>query len=1286
MRPHHTWLLVFAVVYFLTACQFMVSGRWAVHHDYPAIKDCEVTSVPGSQLVSLKCKLKTINSNLEITNFSAIPAMETDKLQIECSQMLFFQSALLNNSFYHLVNLENLDIRYCKIGEIPRYAFSGLSKLKNLTIKTYNTEWTAMSLTISSNAFQEQIQLVRLDLASNNIWTLPEKLFCNLDHLVFLNMSRNKLQRVEALSFGNYIGRCARRLRFLDLSFNNFMILPQFSFEALKNLTHLNISTNGVREIADQVFFGMYSLEMLDISGNLLTTLPPELFKENKRLTKFYAQNNTISVLAPGLFTGLDMLLELDLGHNNLSSTWVNSETFMGLIRLATLDLSFNNIARLDMATFRDLTNLQRLNLQDNIISYIADHTFSGLFRLHTLLLANNKLTVLEANTFRGLTALTDLNANHNELIRIHREALGNSTILKNLHLKNNSLEEVPSVVHKLENLKTLDLSDNRINKILDTSFEGLLELSALYLEDNYIDNLTKHSLSPLVALQVLNCGRNYLKTIENGAFDKNPKLKAIRLDDNRLSNVHGLFTNLSELRWLNISKNRLDMFDYAFIPRELEYLDLRHNFLNELGNHFKIESQLQLKVLDASFNRIVVISAISIPDSIEIIFLNNNNITNVQPYTFFKKKNLTRVDLFANQIRSMDQTALRLSILDPTKPVPEFYLAENPFECDCTFEWLQTVNIQEEPHQSPRVVDLTSIMCHLLSRRGTTFVPLLETHKLQFLCQYNSHCFSLCRCCDYDACDCEMICPPNCTCFHDDSWTANIVDCSTSQQQSIPKRIPMDASEVYLDGNELFTLSSHSFIGRKNLRVLYLNGSQISEVYNRTFNGLRKLKILYLNHNNIGILKGHEFERLTLLKELYLHYNRIYSLSNSTFVPLMSLEILRLDGNLLTSISANQFSENILLKSLWLGDNKLTCTCNFIETMKNWLVESNKLIADKENFICFINNTKVVHIPSYVGECSAKNLTTSYQHMVSKDYLFFPTISLGVCALILTVILIIFCNRGRMRVWMYAKYGVRLFHKSKIGEDSNKLFDAFVSYSSKDERFVTQILAPELERGSPSYKLCLHYRDFPAGSFVSDTIFSAVDSSKRTILVISENFIKSEWSKYDFRSAHHEILRDRKKRLIVILLGDVPQKDLDPDLKLYLKTNTFLKWGDARFWEKLKYAMPDARPPSRTHQLRSLNQSIASSASQPSTLEHPHPHNLTQSNHTPTVLNQHSTLNQHTPNVLNQHTSTMLNSHHFQQSFNTHQERHRHQHQFQHSMQNQQFVAPTRRSINPLM
>lgn len=140
------------------------------------------------------------------------------------------------------------------------------------------------------------------------------------------------------------------------------------------------------------------------------------------------------------------------------------------------------------------------------------------------------------------------------------------------------------------------------------------------------------------------------------------------------------------------------------------------------------------------------------------------------------------------------------------------------------------------------------SIYCRLSYGRGSRSVtPLVEATSTDFLCPYRTHCFALCHCCDFDACDCEMICPTNCSCYHDQSWSTNVVDCSagggassgTELLTDIPVRIPMDATDVYLDGNNLGQLLNHAFIGKKNLRTLLLNSSSIATLQNYTFSGV---------------------------------------------------------------------------------------------------------------------------------------------------------------------------------------------------------------------------------------------------------------------------------------------------------------------------------------------------------------------------------------------------------------------------------------------------------------
>ena len=164
-------------------------------------------------------------------------------------------------------------------------------------------------------------------------------------------------------------------------------------------------------------------------------------------------------------------------------------------------------------------------------------------------------------------------------------------------------------------------------------------------------------------------------------------------------------------------------------------------------------------------------------------------------------------------------------------------------------------------------------------------------------MCQYETHCFALCMCCDFFACDCRMKCSDGCDCFHDATWSRNIIACGARNHTRVPEFVPMDATAVYLDGNVLSgdALISDEFIGRKHLTELYLNSSGIEAISDKTFSGLTELRVLHLEQNLLTNLSGSEFSDLVDLEELYLHGNTLTHIHSNTFAPLVSLKVLTL-------------------------------------------------------------------------------------------------------------------------------------------------------------------------------------------------------------------------------------------------------------------------------------------------------------------------------------------------------------------------------------------------------
>ena len=1190
-----------------------------------APRDCEwqrAEGLPADGDVSLSesaavlsCRLRTIGgTDGLLSNLTAVQAERVTALRLECSDVLFFESSLEENRHHggggflsQLRALRRLSIEHCKIRYVPGSVLAPLRDLRHLSIRTHNTDWSAMAMEFNSESFRGLAELRGLDLADNNVWTLPPELFCPLTSLTHLNMSSNKLQNAMELGFSDWgegpaaPGKsCNGALEELDLSGNALSSVPDNGFTSLRSLQRMYLQDNQIASLADRAFVGLVSLQTLNVSSNRLSALPPELFQSSRDLKELHLNNNSISVLAPGLLEGLDQLQVLDLSGNELSSSCVNRDTFSGLVRLVVLNLAHNAISRVDAHVFQDLYSLQILSLDHNGIEVIAEGAFSALSNLHALTLSHNNLVRIESFHFTGLYVLHQLYVDHNRVQFVHPQAFENCSNMQDLSMAGNNLTDIPQGLADLHFLKTLDLGENSISRVSNESFHGLDQLYGLRLIDNHIQVLPKDAFSMLPSLQILNVADNNIREVERGAFGTSPTLHAIRLDGNNLTDISEMFHDLPGLVWLNVSANQITWFDYALLPNSLEWLDMHQNKIDRLKNYFEKDSELQIKMLDASFNLITEIGESNIPNSVESLLLNNNLITEVKPNTFARKTNLSRVVLYGNKIEKMELAALRLSPVAEDKELPQFFIGGNPFYCDCTMEWLQRINQLSHLRQHPRVLDLDSVTCRLAHTRGNPHRPLLDLTPGQFLCQYETHCFALCHCCEFDACDCEMTCPDNCTCFHDHSWASNVVDCSNADYRSVPQGIPMDATEIYLDGNDLGDLGSHVFIGKKKLQVLYLNGSNIGNIHNRTFNGATSLRVLHMENNHLQELRGFEFDPLKNLNELYLEHNGIAKVGNQTFASMRELEVLRLNDNKIEDFSPWQqlaaASANGKLAQVSLEGNLWTCDCENVAKMEAWMREMS---GDPQRMLCTDSRQSVAEVIARCSDSSQNVVATSVVQrgsvyttpLVASDYVTIVAATLASIVIVFLVLALVFIFRHDVRLWVYSRYGVRILSDPVAAADDEKdrLYDAYLAYSVKDEDFVSQVVAAELEQSG--YSLCLHYRDIhlmSGASYLADAVLGASDASRRVILVLSLSFLQNEWTRPEFRAALQASLEQkrssmRKHKVILLLTTAMDTLSLDPELQLLLRTCTVISWGEKRFWEKLRYAMPDAALPVRT-------------------------------------------------------------------------------------------------------
>ncbi|CAB4068805.1 unnamed protein product [Lepeophtheirus salmonis] len=906
-----------------------------------------------------------------------------------------------------------------------------------------------------------------------------------------------------------------KKLRYLEIKDCQLTAIPDEAFAGLTDLIALKIRSTSSFVVENEAFAGLTSLQTLDLAQNSIISLSKKSFCNLAQLKLLNLSRNeiesTVTIGSHECINDLHNLETLDLSYNQIWYFMINNPFVSNII------VKNNALATLEEDSLKNVVNLKLLDLSNNVIENLPLNFVSESYLLEEIILSNNSILYLPDEVFNNQSSLTTLDLSGNRLQSISSKVFsGCGMRLKKLDLSYNDLKES----------SIISISNNQIKELGALSMRHLWRFQA---DHNLLNKIDSSNFKNMMHLQVLDLSSNSIYDVDSGSFEMNTRLKAIRLDNNNISVVMNIFQDLPNLTWLNLSANSISAFDYAMVPKTIQWLDLHNNLLKSLDNRFSVEDLNLLGHLDASFNQIQEIGPQNIPNNIITLLLNDNQISQMGPYTFYKKKKkLKKVDLTLNRMENITSNALRLSSELEFNVDIEFYFGGNPIKCDCQMTWFKSINSVNGLQMFPTVADLESIYCELVYSREQSFVPLVEAESDNFLCEYKAHCFALCQCCEYDACDCEMTCPSNCTCYHDNSWAKNIAECSFSNLKGLPDRLPMDATEIFLDGNEISVVQSHTFIGRKNLKILYLNESQVRYLPNNSFNGLIALEELHLENNHITRLEGSEFNGLFRLNKLYLHKNKISFVNNFTFKELKALETLYIHGNHISIFPPWVFFQNPLLATLTLSENPWNCDCNYMKRFENWIEGFHGKILD----LYYVSCSKGIRIRG--NTCPSTTDTTNLQSFVedserNKRIILEPSTT----DLILPLYV---CG-------VYSKFGIRLF--DKISQDQ-----------SIREKDMLQVLAPELEHGSHSYKICLLYRDLPTQpSYIADTIVQASGESRRTIIILSDNFLKSEWSRYNYKSGLHQAFGTFKNayNLIVIILGNVSLRDLDPDIRHYL-------------------------------------------------------------------------------------------------------------------------------------
>lgn len=260
----------------------------------------------------------------------------------------------------------------------------------------------------------------------------------------------------------------------------------------------------------------------------------------------------------------------------------------------------------------------------------------------------------------------------------------------------------------------------------------------------------------------------------------------------------------------------------------------------------------------------------------------------------------------------------------------------------------------------------------------------------------------------------------------------------------------------------------------------------------------------------------------------------------------------------------------------LALDQNLFKCDCT-TKWMKQWLLNNRDHVRNIGKVLCNSGNTfgqAIYNLPNNNFICY---MTT--ERPISEEENEFPETIVasflgGLLLTILILVALLYKYHREVKVFMFTHFNWHPFDRID-DSDPSKIYDALLSYSKDDLPWVVDTLLKSLETQDPPYKVCFHHRDFLVEAAIEEDILKSVDQSKRMLMVLSPSFARSQWCLLEFRAAHRIVLEDRMNYLIIILFDDVDVAELDDEIKLYMRSNTYVGISDKWFWQKLFYAMP---------------------------------------------------------------------------------------------------------------
>ncbi|KAI4546749.1 hypothetical protein MG293_003304 [Ovis ammon polii] len=298
-----------------------------------------------------------------------------------------------------------------------------------------------------------------------------------------------------------------------------------------------------------------------------------------------------------------------DLSMNNISQ--LPPSPLHSLRFLEELMLQNNHLRQVPTEALQNLRSLQSLRLDANRISSVPPSCFNGLHSLRHLWLDDNALTEIPVQAFRSLSALQAMTLALNKIHHIPDYAFGNLSSLVVLDLNYNNLDEFPTAVRTLSNLKELGFHSNNIKSIPEKAFAGNPSLITIHFYDNPIQLVGRAAFQHLPELRTLTLTGAQISSLPQTVCDQLPNLQVLDLSYNLLEDLPS-FSVCKKLQKMNLAWNKIAIIHpnaFSTLP-SLRKLDLSSNRLSSIPvtglhglTHLKLTGNHALQSLISSEN-----------------------------------------------------------------------------------------------------------------------------------------------------------------------------------------------------------------------------------------------------------------------------------------------------------------------------------------------------------------------------------------------------------------------------------------------------------------------------------------------------------------------------------------------------------------------------------------------------------------------------------------------------------------------------------------------------------